>query len=133
MIDNVLRSIDHRRQHSLDGLMNLLRIPSVSTKPEHQRDMVRCAELLQNALQSFGLRADVRPTGGGKGHPIVLARNEHRPGRTTVLFYGHYDVQPPEPLELWTTPPFNPTVRDDGTGHQAVYARGAADDKGQVY
>ena len=64
---------------------------------------------------------------------MVLARNEHKPGRPTVLFYGHYDVQPPEPLEQWTTPAFEPTVRDDGTGHQAVYARGAVDDKGQVW
>jgi acetylornithine deacetylase/succinyl-diaminopimelate desuccinylase-like protein len=65
------------------------------------------------------------PTGG---HPVVLAKNQHRPGRPTVLFYGHYDVQPPDPLELWTTPPFEPTVRGD-----ALFARGAADDKGQVW
>src|SRR5687768_12028372 len=110
--------------------MDLLRIPSVSTKPDHAADMIGCAESLARTLGAAGLRASVEPTGG---HPVVLARNEHKPGRPTVLFYGHYDVQPPEPLDKWTTPPFEPTVRDDGTGHQAVYARGAVDDKGQVW
>jgi acetylornithine deacetylase/succinyl-diaminopimelate desuccinylase-like protein len=130
VINQVLQTIDARRQDSLKGLMDLLRIPSVSTKPEHGPDMVRCAESLAGTLRGFGLKAEVRPTGG---HPAVVARNEHKPGRPTVLFYGHYDVQPPEPLDLWTAPPFEPTVRDDGTGHQAVYARGAVDDKGQVW
>src|SRR4051812_48490585 len=77
--------------------------------------------------------ADVRPTGRGKGHPVVLAKNAHVPGRPTVLLYGHYDVQPPEPLDLWTTPAFEPTVRKDENGFDAVYARGAVDDKGQVW
>ena len=130
MIEQVLRTIDGRRQESLRGLMDLLRIPSVSTKPDHAEDMVRCAQSLADTLKATGLQASVRPTGG---HPVVLARNERKPGRPTVLFYGHYDVQPPEPLEQWTTPAFEPTVRDDGTGHQAVYARGAVDDKGQVW
>ena len=130
MIEQVLRTIDSRRQDSLKGLMDLLRIPSVSTKPEHAADMTRCAGSLAETLSTAGLRASVEPTGG---HPVVLARNEHRPGRPTVLFYGHYDVQPPEPLDLWTTPAFEPTVRDDGSGHRAVYARGAVDDKGQVW
>ena len=133
MLNNVLSSIDARRKKSLDELVQLLRIPSVSTKPEHAPDMARCAQSLAGTLSKAGLRAEVRPTGGGKGHPLVLARNDHKPGRPTVLFYGHYDVQPAEPLDLWTTPPFEPAVRDDGTGHQAVYARGSADDKGQVW
>jgi acetylornithine deacetylase/succinyl-diaminopimelate desuccinylase-like protein len=133
MIDRVLKTIDSRRSESLEGLMELLRIPSVSTKPEHAPDLARCARSLADTLTKAGLKASVEPTGGGKGHPVVLARNEHKPGRPTVLFYGHYDVQPPEPLDLWTTPAFEPTVRDDGTGHRAVYARGAADDKGQVW
>jgi acetylornithine deacetylase/succinyl-diaminopimelate desuccinylase-like protein len=130
MLDKVLQSIDARRQQSLQGLMDLLRIPSVSTKPEHAQDMVRCAKSLADTLGGTGLRAEVRAT---PGHPIVLARNEHTAGRPTVLFYGHYDVQPPEPLDQWATPAFEPSVRDDGTGHQAVYARGAVDDKGQVW
>ena len=130
MIEHVLRTIDARKKESLDALKELLRIPSVSTKPDHAQDMVCCARSLANTLVATGLRASVEPTGG---HPLVLARNEHRPGRPTVLFYGHYDVQPPEPLEQWSTPPFEPTVRDDGTGHEAVFARGAVDDKGQVW
>src|SRR5688572_4619853 len=133
MLERVLQSIDARRKQSLAELIQLLRIPSVSTKPEHRDDMVRCAKSLADTLGKTGLRTEVRPTGGGKGHPVVLARNEHKPGRPTVLFYGHYDVQPAEPLDLWKTPAFEPTVRDDGTGHPAVYARGAADDKGQVW
>jgi acetylornithine deacetylase/succinyl-diaminopimelate desuccinylase-like protein len=133
MIDRVLKTIDSRRDQSLEELKWLLRIPSVSTKPEHAPDMARAAKGIADTLAKAGLKASVEPTGGGKGHPVVLARNEHKPGRPTVLFYGHYDVQPPEPLDQWTTPPFEPTVRDDGTGHRAVYARGAVDDKGQVW
>src|SRR5947207_14957318 len=125
MLDRVLASIDAGRQTSLQGLMALLRIPSVSTKPDHAQDMVRCAQSLAKTLRASKLRASVEPTGG---HPVVLARNEHKPGRPTVLFYGHYDVQPPEPLEQWVTPPFEPAERSG-----AIYARGAADDKGQVW
>src|SRR5216117_3107575 len=134
MIDRVLKSIDARRKHSLEDLKMLLSIPSVSTKPEHAADMLECAVTLSGRLNQYGLDSEVHPTGDDrKGHPVVLARNDHKPGRPTVLFYGHYDVQPPEPLDQWTTPPFEPTVRNDGTGHQAVYARGAVDDKGQVW
>ena len=130
MLDQVLRTVDSRRDQSLAGLKDFLRIPSVSTKPEHAGDLRRCAEWLAQRLRSTGLRADIHPT---PGHPIVLARNDHKPGRPTVLFYGHYDVQPPEPLELWTTPAFEPTVRKDDSGFDAVFARGAVDDKGQVW
>jgi acetylornithine deacetylase/succinyl-diaminopimelate desuccinylase-like protein len=130
MLDRVLSTIDSRRQQSLSGLLEFLRIPSVSTKPEHKADMRRCAQWLSDQLRSAGLWPQVRET---PGHPIVLAKNEHRPGRPTVLMYGHYDVQPPEPLELWKSPPFEPTVRKDDTGHDAVFARGAVDDKGQVW
>src|SRR3954453_19232588 len=130
MLDNVLNLIDVRRQQSLATLLEFLRIPSVSTKPEHKPDMQRCAEWLAGQFRAAGMTPQIMPTGG---HPVVVARNEFKPGRPTVLFYGHYDVQPPEPLDLWTTPAFEPTVRDDGTGHQAVFARGAVDDKGQVW
>jgi acetylornithine deacetylase/succinyl-diaminopimelate desuccinylase-like protein len=125
MLDEVLRSIDQSRDASLAGLLDFLRIPSVSTKPEHVPDMRRCANWLADQLRGCGLSVEVRPT---KGHPVVLAKNAHHPGRPTVLFYGHYDVQPPEPLAQWVTPPFEPAVRNG-----AVYARGAVDDKGQVW
>src|SRR3954451_10920157 len=130
MLDRILQTIDSRRQQSLDGLLEFLRIPSVSTKPEHAPDLRRCADWLAGQFRSTVLEAQIHPT---KGHPIVLARNRHQPGRPTVLLYGHYDVQPPEPLELWKTPPFEPSLRKDDTGHDAVFARGAVDDKGQVW
>lgn len=124
-LPDVLRAIDDRRDAALGALSEFLRIPSVSTKPEHADDLRRCATWLADQLKASGLRAELRETGG---HPIVLAKNEHKPGRPTVLFYGHYDVQPPEPLEKWETGPFEPAVRNG-----AIYARGAADDKGQVW
>ena len=129
MLAEVLRTVDDRRDAAVSALSEFLRIPSVSTKPEHAGDLRRCATWLADQLKAGGLRVQVRETGG---HPIVLAKNEHKPGRPTVLFYGHYDVQPPEPLEKWTTGAFEPTVRDGGGGG-AIYARGAADDKGQVW
>jgi acetylornithine deacetylase/succinyl-diaminopimelate desuccinylase-like protein len=130
MVNQVLQSIESRRQQSIDDLKEFLRIPSISTKPEHKPDLVRCAEWVAGKLRSAGLDAKVMPTGG---HPIVLARNVHRLGRPTVLFYGHYDVQPPEPLEQWKSKPFEPTVRKTDAGTDAIYARGAVDDKGQVW
>ncbi|MGA2581699.1 MAG: dipeptidase [Tepidisphaeraceae bacterium] len=128
MLDDVLQTIDSRRHQALAALKEFLSIPSVSTKPEHRADMKRCAQWLADHLAFGGLDVKVMPTGNGKGHPILVAKNKHVPGRPTVLLYGHYDVQPPEPLNLWVTPPFEPTVREN-----AVYARGAADDKGQVW
>jgi len=124
-LDQVLAHIDATRDESLRGLMELLCIPSVSTKPEHAADCRRCAEWLAGMLRQGGVTATVEPTGG---HPIVLARTAAKPGRPTVLVYGHYDVQPTEPDDLWTTPPFEPAIREG-----ALYARGAADDKGQVW
>ena len=128
MLTTVLRTIDDRRDAAVAALSEFLRIPSVSAKPEHKPDMRRCATWLADQLTAGGLRAGLRETGGGAGHPIVLAKNEHKPGRPTVLVYGHYDVQPPEPLDKWETPPFEPAVRG-----AALYARGSADDKGQVW
>ena len=123
--------IDGRASESLAGLSNFLRIPSVSTKPDHAPHMRECAAWLADELRSCGLTVEIAPTAGG--HPVVLAKNEHEAGRPTVLVYGHYDVQPPEPLDLWTTPPFEPTVRKNEAGLDAIYARGAVDDKGQVW
>jgi acetylornithine deacetylase/succinyl-diaminopimelate desuccinylase-like protein len=130
MLEKVLSSIDARKSDSIENLKEFLRIPSVSTKPEHKPDMLRCAQWVCDQLHKASFEASVMATAG---HPVVVAKNRHQPGRPTVLFYGHYDVQPPEPLELWKTPPFEPTVRKDDTGHDAIFARGAVDDKGQVW
>ena len=108
----------------LDDLFSFIRYPSISTEPRHAGDVAKCADWLVAKLTAIGLTAALHATGG---HPIVTARNEHKPGRRTVMIYGHYDVQPVEPLAEWTTPPFEPTVRDG-----IIYARGSADNKGQV-
>ena len=128
MLQAVLQAVESRRGPAVAALTEFLAIPSVSATPRHKPDMQRCAQWLADQLTFGGLNVKVMPTGAGKGAPIVVAKNKHVPGRTTVLLYGHYDVQPPEPLELWTSPPFEPAVRDN-----AIYARGAADDKGQVW
>jgi len=130
MIDRILTTLEGRRDQSLAGLIEFLRIPSVSTEPRHKDDMVRCAHWLADRFRFAMLEAAVMPT---RGHPVVVARNKHVPGRPTVLLYGHYDVQPPEPLDLWKSPPFEPTVRKDDKGFDAIFARGAVDDKGQVW
>ncbi|MBI1798864.1 MAG: dipeptidase [Candidatus Eisenbacteria bacterium] len=125
-MDALTRYLDENRDRFLDDLKAALRIPSVSAQPEHREDMQRCARHLADELKRIGMtRSEVRPT---DGHPLVYAEWLGAPGRPTALIYGHYDVQPPEPLELWTTPPFEPTLRDG-----KLYARGAVDDKGQVY
>lgn len=92
--------------------------------------MMVCAQFVARELGACGFVVEIIPTAG---HPVVLGRNEHQAGRPTVLIYGHYDVQPPEPLEQWVSGPFEPTVRKDENGYDAVYARGAVDDKGQVW
>ena len=108
-----------------NDLFELLRIPSVSAKSEHKQDIKECAEWLKNHLAKIGFKARVMPTGG---HPLVYAEYKADKGAPTVLYYGHYDVQPPEPLELWKTEPFKPQIR---SGY--MYARGSADDKGQTF
>lgn len=107
-------------------LFEFLRIPSVSTRAEHRSDVERAAEWLAGSLRAAGLAAEILPTAG---HPVVLGEWRKAPaGAPTVLIYGHYDVQPAEPLELWDSPPFEPDLRDG-----RVYARGATDDKGQLF
>lgn len=130
MLDEVLKTIDQRRDQSVAMLSEFLAIPSVSTKPEHKPDMRRCAQWLADQLRFAMLDVAVMETAG---HPCVVAKNKHVPGRPTVLLYGHYDVQPPEPLELWKSPPFEPTIRKTSANTDAIYARGAVDDKGQVW
>ena len=110
----------------LEELQEFLRIPSISTLPEHKPDVERAARFVADSLAQAGLEnVEIIPTAG---HPLVCGEWLHAPGKPTVLCYGHYDVQPPDPLELWHTPPFEPTVREGN-----LYARGSADDKGQMY
>ncbi len=107
-------------------MLELLRIPSVSAKSEHKDDMRRCAELVRQRLLDSGCdRADVMETAG---HPVVYGEKIIDPAKPTVLVYGHYDVQPADPLELWHSGPFEPVIKDG-----KVFARGSADDKGQFY
>lgn len=107
-------------------LDEFLRIPSISARTEHKPDMARCADWLAGQIRKAGMDATVHQT---PGHPIVLGEwRKAGPNAPTVLVYGHYDVQPVEPLDLWTSPPFEPTVRDG-----KLYARGSVDDKGQIF
>lgn len=109
-----------------DELFDFLRIPSVSARSEHKADTARAAEWLAAQMKAAGLTVEVIPTGG---HPVVLGEwRGAGADAPTYLVYGHYDVQPAEPLELWTSPPFEPTIRDG-----RIYARGSVDDKGQLY
>jgi acetylornithine deacetylase/succinyl-diaminopimelate desuccinylase-like protein len=114
------------QQRFLGELKDLLRIPSVSTAPEHKDDVRRAAEFVANGLRNAGMEnVEIIAT---KGHPLIYADWLHVPGKPTVLCYAHYDVQPAEPLNEWITPPFEPTERN-----QNLYARGAVDDKGQLW
>lgn len=118
--------IESKRDEHLNELFDFLRIPSVSTKSEHKPDIERAANWVAEKLRAAGMqRVELLSVGG---HPVVYGEWLGAPGKPTVLFYGHYDVQPAEPLELWTSPPFEPTVRDGN-----LFARGTADDKGQIH
>jgi acetylornithine deacetylase/succinyl-diaminopimelate desuccinylase-like protein len=112
------------RENYLEDYFSFLRFPSVSTDDQFASNVRECAQWVSQKLAAIGLESKVVPTAG---HPIVWARNEHRSGRRTVLIYGHYDVQPPDPLELWDSPPFEPVLKE---GY--VFARGATDNKGQI-
>ncbi len=118
--------IQERRDAFVEELKTFCRIPSVSTKSEHKGDMQKAAEWVADSMRVTGLEhIQIVPTAG---HPVVYGDWLHAPGKLTALIYGHYDVQPAEPLDLWITGPFDPTVRDG-----ELYARGAVDDKGQVF
>ena len=122
-LDGYFTKEEGRIRAELDAF---LRIPSVSARSEHNADTARCAEWLATEIRKAGMDASVHPT---PGHPIVLGEwRKAGADAPTVLVYGHYDVQPAEPLELWTSPPFEPTVRDG-----RLYARGSVDDKGQLW
>jgi acetylornithine deacetylase/succinyl-diaminopimelate desuccinylase-like protein len=108
----------------LDDLFEFLRFPSVSADSQFKGQVEACADWVVGRLHKAGLQAEKVAT---PGHPVVVARNQHQPGRKTVLIYGHYDVQPADPLDLWETPPYEPVVKGD-----KIYARGATDNKGQI-
>jgi acetylornithine deacetylase/succinyl-diaminopimelate desuccinylase-like protein len=118
--------IDSKREDHLNELKEFLRIPSVSTKGEHKPDIARAAHWVAERLRAAGMqKVEIVQT---KMHPLVYGESLEAPGKPTILMYGHYDVQPAEPLELWTSPAFEPTVRNGN-----LYGRGTADDKGQVH
>ena len=116
--------LDEQKQQFEDDLCELLRIPSVSTDGQHTAEIQAAAQYLLAQFEQIGLKSELIET---SGNPLVYAESEPVPGRPTVLVYGHYDVQPPDPLEQWESPPFEPTRRDGN-----IYARGATDDKGQL-
>ncbi|HEX9749944.1 MAG TPA: dipeptidase [candidate division Zixibacteria bacterium] len=122
-MSKVMAHIDQNKKRYQDELFELLRIPSISADPDRAADIRRAAEFVKAKLAAMGCQARIYET---PGHPLVYGEWLGAKGRPTVLFYGHYDVQPPDPLELWHSQPFEPTVRDGN-----VYARGASDDKGQ--
>jgi acetylornithine deacetylase/succinyl-diaminopimelate desuccinylase-like protein len=125
-MDKVLDFINVNRDHYVDELKQYLAIPSISALPQHKDDVRRCAQWTADEMRRIGLQnVRVEET---SGHPIVYGEWLGAAGAPTILFYGHYDVQPVDPVDLWTSPPFDATVRDG-----EIYARGSADDKGQVF
>lgn len=124
--------IQQHKDRFLSELFELLRIPSVSADPKYAADVARTADAVKASLLKAGAdSAEIIPTAG---HPIVYGEKRVDPALPTVLVYGHYDVQPPDPLDLWTSPPFEPVIRKtDKHPDGAIFARGACDDKGQMY
>ena len=130
-LPKVLDRIDADLDNSLARLFDFLRIQSISTDPAYADQCKSAAEFVAKDLETLGLKAEVRPT---SGHPVVIGKSQNAPanGGPRVLFYGHYDVQPVDPLDLWQTPPFDPRIEDLGNGRKIIVARGACDDKGQL-
>lgn len=124
-MQKVLAYIEKNQDRFLEELKDFLRIPSISNNSENKKDVLRCAHYVTDQLKSIGMQqVQLFPT---SGHPLVYGEWLGAPGQPTVLFYGHYDVQPVDPLDLWISGPFEPTIRNG-----EIYARGSADDKGQV-
>jgi acetylornithine deacetylase/succinyl-diaminopimelate desuccinylase-like protein len=126
--ETVLQAIDRDMERSIGRWMEFLRIPSISAQPDHAADCAAAAHWASGQLAGLGFAVEIRPTAG---LPCVVARNDGPPGAPHVLYYGHYDVQPADPLDLWHSPPFDPVLTDGPHGKRVV-ARGAVDDKGQV-
>lgn len=125
-MQEIKKYVEDNKQRFLDELFELLRFPSISADPQYKEDVLKTADYVANKLTEAG--ADKVEVCQTAGYPIVYGEKIVNPSLPTVLIYGHYDVQPPDPLELWKTPPFEPTIRDG-----KIYARGACDDKGQFY
>ena len=125
-MQDVINYINSNKEKYVEELKDFLRIPSISTLAENKSDMIIAASFVVNKLKEAGMEnTRIIET---KGHPLVYADWLHAPGKPTVLVYGHYDVQPVDPIELWDSPPFEPTIKGDN-----IFARGATDDKGQMY
>jgi len=122
-MENVQKYIEANKQNFVNDLIELLKYPSISADPAYAQDVINCAEHVKSKFESLGLKAEVHKTAG---HPIVYAEYSQPENKRTLLIYGHYDVQPVDPLELWNKPPFEPHIEGD-----TIYARGATDDKGQ--
>ncbi len=122
---SALTFIEENKDRFLDELLELLKIPSVSADSKFSADVAKAAEFLKKKFEDLDTTVEICET---EGHPIVYAEKIIDPSLPTVLVYGHYDVQPPDPLDLWDSPPFEPVIKDE-----RIYARGSADDKGQVY
>ncbi len=131
-VDQALAAAEQGFQASMDRLFTLLRIPSISTDPAYKQNCQQAADALVAELKALGFDASARPTGG---HPMIVAHYKSKTSSAKtphVLFYGHYDVQPVDPVELWHTKPFEPTLKKDKDGVERIYGRGTADDKGQL-
>ena len=125
-MQQILTYLEANRDRYLAELKEFIAIPSVSSQTEHMNDMRRCADWISNQLRTIGMQnVQIMETAG---HPVVYGDWLGAPGKPTVLLYGHYDVQPDDPVDLWTSPPFEATIRDGN-----LYARGSTDDKGQVF
>ena len=124
-LQEVLRYLDDHQDDHLKQLCEFLKIKSISTQPEFRDDIRRAVDFLESELMNLGLHPEIIQT---EGHPLVYAQSAQREGLPTLLFYGHYDVQPVDPVELWDSPPFEPSLKDGW-----IHARGASDDKGQMY
>src|SRR3569832_107816 len=124
-MEKVLGYLRDNQKRFIDTLCDYVRFPSISAQPDHQKDMLACAEWLSAHCKKIGLESKIVPT---KGHPVVVAKTPRKNGarKPHYMLYGHYDVQPPEPFNLWKTPPFEPRIEG-----RSLFARGACDNKGQ--
>ncbi|HIL70274.1 MAG TPA: M20/M25/M40 family metallo-hydrolase, partial [Verrucomicrobia bacterium] len=127
-MDKILQYLKENRDRFLQELCTYLEFESISAQPQHDKDVRRCAEWIAAHCKDLGMKAEIAPT---KGHPVVIAQtprtrsSKHKPH---YIVYGHYDVQPPDPLELWNSPPFKPKIENN-----RIYARGVSDNKGQHF